>query len=118
MLTPFAAAMNLGVWAGLLLFLTRRAAKAERAALQARVKQLEQAEQQLAGVVETFERDKAAWENRLGQLKDELEKRRRAQEADLRAREEECQRLMEQVTPWSAISRWNCSLVYWLPRSE
>ena len=33
LLTPFAAAMNLGVWAGLLLFLTRRAAKAERAAL-------------------------------------------------------------------------------------
>ncbi|HEX4821974.1 MAG TPA: hypothetical protein VFV00_17350 [Acidimicrobiales bacterium] len=33
LLKPFAAAMNLGVWAGLLLFLTRRAAKAERAAL-------------------------------------------------------------------------------------
>lgn len=32
-LKPFAAAMNLGVWAALLLFLTRRAAKAERAAL-------------------------------------------------------------------------------------
>jgi hypothetical protein len=30
---PFAAALDLGVWAGLLLFLTRRAAKAERAAL-------------------------------------------------------------------------------------
>jgi hypothetical protein len=27
-------------------------------------------------------------------------------------------RLMEQTTPWSAMSRWNCSLVYWLPRSE
>ena len=24
-------------------------------------------------------------------------------------------RLIEQVTPLSAISRWNCSLVYWLP---
>jgi hypothetical protein len=24
------------------------------------------------------------------------------------------ERLMEQVTPWSAISRWNGSLVYWL----
>jgi len=33
LLTPVAAALNLGVWAGLLLFLTRRAAKAERAAL-------------------------------------------------------------------------------------
>jgi len=33
LLTPAAAALNLGVWAGLLLFLTRRAAKAERAAL-------------------------------------------------------------------------------------
>lgn len=30
---PFAAALDLGVWAALLLFLTRRAAKAERAAL-------------------------------------------------------------------------------------
>ena len=28
------------------------------------------------------------------------------------------QRLIEQTTPWSAISRWNCSLLYWLPRSE
>jgi hypothetical protein len=27
-------------------------------------------------------------------------------------------RLIEQMTPLSAISRWNCSLVYWLPRSE
>lgn len=27
-------------------------------------------------------------------------------------------RLIEQVTPLSAISRWNCSLVYWLPWSE
>jgi hypothetical protein len=27
-------------------------------------------------------------------------------------------RLIEQVTPWSAINRWNCSLVYWLPWSE
>jgi hypothetical protein len=27
-------------------------------------------------------------------------------------------RLIEQTTPLSAISRWNCSLVYWLPRSE
>ena len=25
------------------------------------------------------------------------------------------ERLIEQVTPLSAISRWNCSLVYWLP---
>ena len=33
LLKPVAAAMNLAVWAGLLLFLTRRAAKAERAAL-------------------------------------------------------------------------------------
>jgi hypothetical protein len=33
LLKPIAAAMNLGVWAGLLLFLTRRAVKAERAAL-------------------------------------------------------------------------------------
>jgi hypothetical protein len=33
LLKPVAAAMNLGVWAGLLLFLTRRAVKAERAAL-------------------------------------------------------------------------------------
>jgi hypothetical protein len=31
LLRPFAAALDLGVWAGLLLFLTRRAAKAERA---------------------------------------------------------------------------------------
>ncbi len=23
--------------------------------------------------------------------------------------------LIEQVTPLSAMSRWNCSLVYWLP---
>src|SRR6478672_9730236 len=28
------------------------------------------------------------------------------------------ERLIEQATPLSAISRWNCSLVYWLPRSE
>jgi len=28
------------------------------------------------------------------------------------------ERLIEQTTPWSAISFWNCSLVYWLPRSE
>ena len=28
------------------------------------------------------------------------------------------ERLMEQWMPCSAISRWNCSLVYWLPRSE
>ena len=28
------------------------------------------------------------------------------------------ERLIEQVTPLSAISRWNCSLVYWLPWSE
>jgi hypothetical protein len=28
------------------------------------------------------------------------------------------ERLIEQTTPLSAISRWNCSLVYWLPRSE
>ena len=27
-------------------------------------------------------------------------------------------RLIEQVTPLSAINRWNCSLVYWLPWSE
>jgi hypothetical protein len=27
-------------------------------------------------------------------------------------------RLIEQTTPLSAIRRWNCSLVYWLPRSE
>jgi hypothetical protein len=27
-------------------------------------------------------------------------------------------RLIEQTTPLSAISRWNCSLVYWLPWSE
>src|SRR4029079_16068694 len=27
-------------------------------------------------------------------------------------------RLIEQTTPLSAISRWNCSLEYWLPRSE
>jgi hypothetical protein len=27
-------------------------------------------------------------------------------------------RLIEQTTPLSTISRWNCSLVYWLPRSE
>jgi hypothetical protein len=27
-------------------------------------------------------------------------------------------RLIEQTTPWSASNRWNCSLVYWLPRSE
>jgi hypothetical protein len=26
--------------------------------------------------------------------------------------------LIEQVTPLSAISRWNCSLIYWLPWSE
>lgn len=26
--------------------------------------------------------------------------------------------LIEQVTPLSAISRWNCSPVYWLPESE
>ena len=25
------------------------------------------------------------------------------------------ERLIEQMTPLSAISRWNCSLVYWLP---
>jgi hypothetical protein len=25
-------------------------------------------------------------------------------------------RLIEQTTPLSVISRWNCSLVYWLPR--
>ena len=28
------------------------------------------------------------------------------------------ERLIEQSTPLSAISRWNCSLVYWLPLSE
>src|ERR1700722_3716615 len=28
------------------------------------------------------------------------------------------ERLIEQSTPLSAIRRWNCSLVYWLPRSE
>jgi hypothetical protein len=28
------------------------------------------------------------------------------------------ERLIEQVTPLSAISRRNCSLVYWLPWSE
>ena len=28
------------------------------------------------------------------------------------------ERLKLQVTPCSAISRWNASLVYWLPRSE
>src|SRR6185503_19381370 len=28
------------------------------------------------------------------------------------------ERLIEQVTPLSAISGWNCSLVYWLPWSE
>ena len=33
LIKPFAAALDLGVWAGLLLFLTRRAATAERAAL-------------------------------------------------------------------------------------
>ena len=27
-------------------------------------------------------------------------------------------RLIEQTTPLSAIRRWNCSLVYWLPWSE
>jgi hypothetical protein len=27
-------------------------------------------------------------------------------------------RLIEQTMPWSAIKRWNCSLRYWLPRSE
>ena len=27
------------------------------------------------------------------------------------------ERLIEQSTPLSAISRWNCSLVYWLPRT-
>jgi hypothetical protein len=27
-------------------------------------------------------------------------------------------RLIEQVTPCSVMSRWNGSLVYWLPRSE
>jgi len=26
--------------------------------------------------------------------------------------------LIEQVTPLSAMSRWNCSLVYWLPWCE
>ncbi len=26
--------------------------------------------------------------------------------------------LIEQVTPWSAISRWKPSLLYWLPLSE
>jgi hypothetical protein len=25
--------------------------------------------------------------------------------------------LIEQVTPLWAMSRWNCSLVYWLPQS-
>jgi hypothetical protein len=33
LIKPFAAALDLGVWAGLLLFLTRRAASAERAAV-------------------------------------------------------------------------------------
>jgi putative transposase len=28
------------------------------------------------------------------------------------------ERIIEQTTPWSASNRWNCSLVYWLPRSE
>jgi hypothetical protein len=28
------------------------------------------------------------------------------------------ERLIEQTTPWSAISRWNSLLEYWLPRSE
>ena len=28
------------------------------------------------------------------------------------------ERLIEQVMPLSAISRWSCSLVYWLPWSE
>jgi hypothetical protein len=27
-------------------------------------------------------------------------------------------RLMLQTMPLSAIKRWNCSLTYWLPRSE
>jgi hypothetical protein len=27
-------------------------------------------------------------------------------------------RVIEQMTPLSAMRRWNCSLVYWLPRSE
>jgi len=27
------------------------------------------------------------------------------------------ERLIEQSTPLSAMSRWNCSLVYWLPRT-
>jgi hypothetical protein len=26
--------------------------------------------------------------------------------------------LIEQATPWSAISRWKLSLLYWLPVSE
>jgi hypothetical protein len=34
LIKPFAGALNLGVWAALLLFLTRRAATADRAALQ------------------------------------------------------------------------------------
>jgi hypothetical protein len=27
-------------------------------------------------------------------------------------------RLIEQVIPLSAIQRWNCSLVYWLPPDQ
>ena len=27
-------------------------------------------------------------------------------------------RLIDQTTPLSAVSRWNCSPVYWLPRSD
>jgi hypothetical protein len=27
-------------------------------------------------------------------------------------------RLIEQTTPWSAISRWNCSLVYWADSTD
>jgi hypothetical protein len=27
------------------------------------------------------------------------------------------ERLMLQVTPWSAMRRWNCSLVYWADSS-
>lgn len=75
----------------------RELLKQEQSALQARAEQLEQAEQKMAAATGTFEREKAAWQARVEQIKGELEKKRRAQEADLRAREEECQRLMEQV---------------------
>jgi hypothetical protein len=75
----------------------RELLKQDRIALLARLKQVEQAEQQAEALIESFEREKASWQKRIDQIQEELENRQRVQESELRAREVECQRLMEQA---------------------